>query len=103
MSDDDSSEQSLPYVPWSRVAFAYAVGLSLLEGACIAISPPLFRAVVVADAAIGWTVVLACWQGLRAVPFPPPTRAMLIASLASGHWLAAAIGAAGAAGLLSDQ
>jgi len=101
--NDRETPSSLPRAPWSRLAFAYAVGLGLLEFVCIAISPALFRAVVVADAAVGWVVVLAAWQGLRAMPYPPPTAALLVSSLAMGHWLAAAVGAAGAVGLLASQ
>lgn len=106
-NDPESSARnapsSLPRAPWSRLAFAYAVGLALLEFVCISTSPALFRAVVVADAAVGWVVVLACWQGLRAMPYPPPMNALLISSLATGHWLAAVVGAAGAIGLLASQ
>lgn len=96
-----SETASLARVPWSRIALGYAIGLSALEFAAIALSPSLFRALLVADAAVGWTVVFACWQGLRAVPYPPPIRAMLVASLATGHWLAAMIGAVGAIGVLA--
>ena len=81
--------ESLARVPWSRAALAYAVVLSLVEFAAIAFSPALFRALVVADAAVGWTIVFASWQGVRAVPYPPPGRAVVISALATGHWLAA--------------
>lgn len=87
MSDGVGS--SLARVPWSRTALAYAVLLSLVELVAFAASPPLFRALVVADAAVGWTIVFASWQGLRAVPSPPPRRAVLISALATAHWLAA--------------
>ena len=80
--------------PWSRAALGYAIGLSLVEFAAIVVSPALFRALVVADAAVGWTVVFASFQGLRSVPFPPPGRSIAISSLATGHWLAAVLGAA---------
>lgn len=84
---------SLPRPPWGRAALAYGVILSVVELGAIAVSPGLFAALVVGDAAVGWAVVLAAWQGLRAVPHPPPVRWIAIASLATGHWLAALLGA----------
>lgn len=102
-SGSDEVPASLPRVPWSRLALAYAIGASCLEFVSIAVSPSLFRALLVGDAAVGWTVVLASWQGLRAVPHPPPVRALLIAALATGHWLAATLGAIGAVGTLASQ
>lgn len=79
--------------PWARAALAYAVAVSLVEFALIAWEPRLFRAVVIADASLGWVVVFAALQGLRAVPFPPPLRWMATWCLAMGHWLAAVLGA----------
>lgn len=89
----DGAQTSLPRVPWTRAALAYAVLLSLVEFVAIALSPPLFRALVVGDAAVGWTVVFASWQGVRAVPYPPPGRAVVASALATGHWLAALLAA----------
>ena len=96
MADPGNSHgdaRALERPPWTRAALAYAIGLSLLQLAAIGFSRPLFRALLVADAALGWVIVLACWQGLRAVPYPPPPRFIAVAMLATGHWLAAVVGA----------
>ena len=102
MSESGEVPASLTRVPWSRIALGYAIGMAILEVAAYFTSPALFRAVLVGDAAVGWTVVFASWQGLRAVPFPPPLGSMLVASLATGHWMAAALGAIGAIGSLAS-
>src|SRR5262245_10843149 len=95
-NDSDGAPSSLDEAPWTRLALGYAIGVSLAEAVALMVSPPLFRALVVADAALGWTVVVAAWQGVRALPYPPPVRAILISSLATGHWGAAVVGAGGA-------
>jgi hypothetical protein len=74
--------------PYARAALAYGLGLALTEFVVLAISARLFRAVLVADAATGWLVVAAAFQGLRAVPAPPPVKWVAASSLAAGHWLA---------------
>lgn len=101
-NESDGAPSSLTEAPWGRLALAYALGLSFLEFLAIAVSPPLFRALVVADAALGWVVVFAAWQGVRALPSPPPLRALLVSSLATGHWLAAIAGGIGAVGTLAS-
>lgn len=83
--------ESLPRPPWARAALVYALALTALEIALFALDGRALRAVVVADASIGWVVVLAALQGLRAVPFPPPLPWLVAWCFAAGHWLATVV------------
>lgn len=80
--------EALVRPPYARAALAYGLGLAIVEFALLFAAPSLFHPTLVADAAIGWLVPIAAFQGLRAVPFPPSTRWVALASLAAGHWLA---------------
>ncbi len=80
--------------PYARAALLYALVLPLAEFLLLPVAPSLFRAMLVADAATGWLVVAVSIQALRAVPYPPPTRWVVLTSMVIGHWLAAVLGAA---------
>ncbi len=80
--------QTLARPPWLFAASSLAFAVGIAEVVILDLgNARLFRAVLIADASIGWVPLFAALQGLRAVPWPPAAGWIVLWVVIALRWL----------------